>query len=211
MRPLRDRPPALSAPSRPVQSLAWLAWWPFPAVTVGGRSVPALETASATARAFWSLRARRPRRRTGLLAGVMGRLQSARPAAPGAGSLPPPALPSAPQGGSPSGQRARLRLSRRLKGLARCQSALARCGPLAGPVRAASARPFARPARSVAGPCRHGRPANGPPLGLAGAGARAPRSLRALRPRAGPGLLACPRIGLVSAAGFALRVGPCAA
>ncbi len=48
-----------------------------------------------------SLRARRPRRRTGLLAGVTGRLQSARPAAPGAGSLPPPALPSAPQGGSP--------------------------------------------------------------------------------------------------------------
>ena len=47
-----------------------------------------------------SLRARRPRRRTGLLAGVTGRLQSARPAAPGAGSLPPPALPSAPQGGS---------------------------------------------------------------------------------------------------------------
>lgn len=154
--------------------------------SLGGRSPPSRSPGGRSLR--WrrparrhglprSLRARRPRRRTGLLAGVTGRLQSARPAAPGAGSLPPPALPSAPQGGSPFGQRARLRLSRRLKDLARCQSALARCGP----------------------------------LGLAGAVARAPRSLHALRPRAVPGLPVCQRPGLVSAAGFALRVWPCAA
>ena len=78
--------------------------------SLGGRSPPSRSPGGRSLR--WrrparrhglprSLRARRPRRRTGLLAGVTGWLQSARPAAPGAGSLPPPALPSAPQGGSP--------------------------------------------------------------------------------------------------------------